>query len=657
MDGPRESLNSGDDPFALRAHAAALLLLVPLTLLFTWPLPVHLREAVLGAGAGDNMSAIWNIWWAGVAIRGPDALLWTHALFAPLGTSLVLHSFAPLESVAAAVLWPGDPVTAYNLTLAALVFLNGACAYWAAWTVTRDSVASFFAAVAFAGAPFLLLRLHGHLNVLSAWALPLVLVAVRHYRQHPGWLSSLWLAPAIAVLAYSDAYYVIFGVTLIAAYLVLSEWPVVLRRRPLTTARRRTLTGLIGLSLVLIAVIVWIETTGGTDTTLLGARLRMTDSFNPRVILGFLLIAALVAWAWPALALEPGSERTSPVGWRPLTLAAVVAFALASPLVTAGFELWRAGDYESQTYFWRSAPPGIDLASLVLGNPLGFGTGRQTTSLLQQLSIDWTESAAWLGAAPLLLFALALARLRSNREARVYFWITALFFVWSLGPYLRVFGFNTGFMLPQTLLRFIPVVSNARIPGRAFVVVVLMVAMLGAMTIAHLRRTHGSRTTVAVALAALVLDFWPAHPSIPVERPAIYDTLASEPPGVVLEIPLGLRDGFGERGALNHHALVFQTVHGHPQMGGFVARLSSRVESAYEHDPIVGPILALSEGKPAAEAPSAEPPAQCDLTCGVRYVVIDDAAASTELQAFVARSFRLRLRQRSGSRALYEVDR
>ena len=73
--------------------------------------------------------------------------------------------------------------------------------------------------------------------------------------------------------------------------------------------------------------------------------------------------------------------------------------------------------------------------------------------------------------------------LHASRPARI-FWIAGLFFVWALGPYLRVFGVNTAFMLPQTILRFVPVVANARIPGRAFVVVQLMIAVLGAMALA-----------------------------------------------------------------------------------------------------------------------------------------------------------------------------
>ena len=156
----------------------------------------------------------------------------------------------------------------------------------------------------------------------------------------------------------------------------------------------------------------------------------------------------------------------------------------------------------------------------------------------------------------------------------------------------------------------------------------------------------------------MILDFWPApHPWTPIDRPTIYDTLKAEPPGIVLEIPLGVRDGFGLRGALDHRVLLYQTVHEHPQMGGFVARLSSRVKTGLRHGSrSSGRSLICPKGAPPRLAAPRAPPASCLLTCDVRYVVIDEAEASDELEAFVAKVFSLRLLARSGPRALYAVD-
>ena len=82
------------------------------------------------------------------AAFGPEPLFSTQALFAPISTSLALHSYAPLVSIMVSLLFPfADTVALYNLALIGAVFLNLTCAYAAAWMLTRDRLASFFAAV------------------------------------------------------------------------------------------------------------------------------------------------------------------------------------------------------------------------------------------------------------------------------------------------------------------------------------------------------------------------------------------------------------------------------------------------------------------------------------------------------------------------------
>ena len=70
-----------------------------------------------------------------------------------------------------------------------------------------------------------------------------------------------------------------------------------------------------------------------------------------------------------------------------LPMAVIAAALLLSPVLVLAFRLWRSGDYGSQVYFWRSAPPGIDLVTLFLGNPLGFAPGPWTASVLDRLGI------------------------------------------------------------------------------------------------------------------------------------------------------------------------------------------------------------------------------------------------------------------------------
>ena len=59
----------------------------------------------------------------------------------------------------------------------------------------------------------------------------------------------------------------------------------------------------------------------------------------------------------------------------------------------------------------------------------------------------------------------------AERAARTWLLLGCVFLVWSAGPFLRVFGIDTGLPLPQVLLRYVPVVSNARIPPHVGVLV------------------------------------------------------------------------------------------------------------------------------------------------------------------------------------------
>jgi hypothetical protein len=213
-----------------------------------------------------------------------------------------------------------------------------------------------------------------------------------------------------------------------------------------------------------------------------------------------------------------------------------------------------------------SAPSGIDVATLFFGNPLSRWTGRWSAALYERFGIDPVESVAWLGVVPLLLAGYAVSCRLSTPEIRPWLWIALVFFVWALGPYLMVFGQNSGIMLPQTLLRYVPIVNNARIPARAFVVVLLTVALVGAVGLAAFRRTRYGTPIGVAAIVAAVINFWPApHAIFPLHSSFVYDTLRHLPPGVLMEVPFGVGDGNTDRGYVDHMAFYYQTIHGQPR--------------------------------------------------------------------------------------------
>jgi hypothetical protein len=641
----------------LVGHLLPIVLFGALAVLCTWPLPLHMQHAVIGEGAGDNLAFVWNFWWTRVALEQADrTLFWTGDLFAPLGTSLVLHMLTPAATVPAALFPRFDPVVAYNAALVATVFLNGVCAYAAAYAVARDRVAASFAGIAFSAAPFLLVRLQGHLNVLSAWGLPLLILALVRFERKPSTWSAIHVGAVLSLLVYTDYYYAIYGVAVAAVLLLRGRWRVTVASRPLTAFRRRILRALAALFALTAALITWIGVSGGSDTTVLGQTVRVRGTFNPRVAAWLTLAAMLAVWKWPRVVVARGAQQQDgrPIRLLPVVVSTTVLLIL--PVVAGSLQLLAAGDYVSQRFSWRSAPSGLDLASLAAGNPLGRLTGAAPAALYQRFGLDRIEGIGWIGLAPLVLVAGSLRRLREDAHGRALLVLGAVFLIWSLGPYLMVFGYNTGLMLPQTLAKFVPVLSNARIPGRGLAVVILAAALLSALALRGLRTSPRGRVLTLLAFVVLLADFWPRRQVLVslADTPALYQTLKTQPPGAVLELPLGVRDSFGMRGDLDHRVLLYQSVHEHPLVGGLVARLSPRLLAAYENDRVLGPILRLSSpGAQPATAP--RPPCGETLACAVRYVVVDEPRTSAALEAFVEETFRLDPVERNEGRVLYSV--
>lgn len=231
--------------------------------------------------------------------------------------------------------------------------------------------------------------------------------------------------------------------------------------------------------------------------------------------------------------------------------------------------------------------------------------------------------------------------------------------IWSLGPWLSVGGVNTGVMLPQNLLSLIPVLSNARMPGRGMVIVLLALAVVTAHVIARDRRLSSSGALLVVGVLAVVDNVPAPFPITAASVSPIYSELAARPSGVVCELPLGLHDGFGEVGIFDMRVLIAQTVHRHPILGGAAARIPPSLETRYGAMPIVRSLLALSAGRsadPADLAASPDESGQRLVDRDIRFLVLDRALAPAGLTTYVERALPLRRLASDGTRDLFVIE-
>src|SRR5262249_3212224 len=247
----------------------------------------------------------------------------------------------------------------------------------------------------------------------------------------------------------------------------------------------------------------------------------------------------------------------------------------------------------------------------------------------------------WMPISALILAAVAVAGRLADSVVRQWTVTGAVFMTWALGPWLMMFGQQTSLILPATLVRFLPIVANARIPGRAMVVVYLALAMLGSLGLARLTERAARRRRTTLCLTALLaIECLPARPPLDTpDMPSQYATLRTRVRrGALCELPLGLRDGFGEAGSFGSSVLLHQTLHERPIVGGFLARLPPAIARDYETMPVIGLLLRLSAGGRLSDEHGVLSPREASsalAAAGIAFVVLDTRRASPDLIQYV----------------------
>jgi hypothetical protein len=666
-------------------HGSAGVLFAALALVWSFPLVRHLTTHLPGPGIGDNVDFLWNFWWARWALASGSPLFHTTYLFVPVGADLTLHTHTALAAVFGATALGGLPIiAAENVTILLGLFLNGFGAYWLSWRITRDRGSAIVGGIVFGGSPFIAAHLYGHFNFTMAWTIPLFAVAASEAVRGGTIRWAVAAGSLLGITAYIDYYYLVYELVLALCFVGLEgrDWAVT-RRGP--TPRSRILARWTAILILAdVVVLTAIVVTGGFAVDWGPVRLSARDVFNPLQAF-WLLVAAFLCFRFrPHVAGRRCHGTTTERVLRGALIASAVFLLTAAPIVWGSLGLFWRGEYVTPQYFWRSAPKGIDLASFILGNPLNGLWGATVRGAYRSGAIDLVESTGWLGVVPMLLAGWAVWRRidaraippcpasegsppphnppphdATSRAVSQWSTIGLVFLVWALGPHLTVFGMSTGMPLPQALLRYVPVVANARIPGRAMIMTYLALSVLSAIGISKRHQTRTPVLILMLAVLAIVADFLPApFPLVALDHPSIYEVLRDRrEPGAVCELPLGIRDGLGDRGAFDDRVLFYQTIHQRRLAGGFVARLPQAVIATYEGDPLLAALLRLSQ----RAAPSRDAPPLPDRVAaadrlrlnGIAFIVLNRAAASAELIDYVEHVLPLTLIAQADTRSLY----
>ncbi len=294
-----------------------------------------------------------------------------------------------------------------------------------------------------------------------------------------------------------------------------------------------------------------------------------------------------------------------------------------------------------------------DLVTYVVPGWLNPFFAAVTAPIADQLHYLDVPKEVYLGWTVLVLAALALAWGGGRERALRPFWLIAgCFFLLSLGPYLHAFG-TTKFAgigpvpLPYSWFHALPLIGLARTPGNNVVMASFGLAIVGGWALQRFA-LRWPATGIAIALIAIALVAMETKTEIPltgaVDRP-MFDWLRSQGPGVLMEVPSGLRDGrvgFGDPQGFVQSDQVF---HQQQIFGGFVARIPDGVFKEYRSDRV------LTYFADPEQAP--QPPGETTLArlreLHVRYVLVYDGGYAAKVRDYLTNSVGLvMLRQEPG---------
>jgi hypothetical protein len=524
----------------------------------THPLATDLGSSFISDGR-DGCVFPWNIYNFRQSVLAGENPFFTDRIFHPVGTSLLLHVYAPVSGVVGLAV--SNPVLALNLTVLLSFVFSGLGAYLLCRRYVESRAVAALAGFAFAYCPYKLMHLYGHYDLLLSAPIPFFVLF---------WLRSFaWGGKA-------------------------------------GQSGRGTQEGLGRSARPRLA---------STRSLVLAAVCYAVTFFSCYYYAYFLLIFVALHAAFFGLRLHAARVLTR----RNL----VWAIALVAVSTGAVALLHLAGlDREGPTRIGLGQSSDA-LAFLVPSAYSRFlATGPVAHLRLDVIRANEAESTVYIGYV-ILVFVLVYLAARDYRretaEAKMLAFMTGAFLAF-MAPIVLVAD-KVICALPTALLHYAPFLNNFRVPYRFDVMVMLFAPILAGIAIErHLlpRLPKRARFAAVAALVAILFVEYSqvSYPTISRRGvPRVYDRLAAREPGALLEIPFGLRDGFHMIGDERTVQMYYQTIHHKEILGGLVSRPAKDLFAYFQSEPVASDLLTMMEA-----GATAAPRAHADRVTAARFL-------------------------------------
>jgi hypothetical protein len=650
-----------------------------LSLVLTWPAAAHMATHVPGDGI-DDPSLAWNLWWARHAFldqpQNPFNVTWQ---FWPIGINLAFYTLTILNGLLSIPLQlVFGLIPAYNLLLL-----------------------SSFVIGAF-GAYLLCLDVVGCLDRETSRQ------GNTETRKQGNYVLAAFVGGALYAFASSKMFYAALGQGNIAS----SQW----------------------IPFAVLYIVRAARPGGSARDAALAALFLALQAYAELTYASFLLIFAGLAALWglarglnyhlaESRVRQLGTGTNSPTqgdgetARRPASglLSLVGRFLLIASLFLLAVVPFLANmlpDLRAEGNFFASGGGFSDLFSADLaGYALPTQLHPVLGDLVRQLSNDSAPRSdgshfpvdkgqqVYVGYVAL---GLALVGLwRGRRSAETWFWAAAalVFFLLTLGPSLRIAGYDQGIPLPFAWVARLPFFEANRYPSRYGVMLLVSLAPLAALglriadcrlqiehrpplpgtDISNRQSTIRNRQWLRGGLFALILaGLLFEHLSIPLSLsdlrvPELYARVAADPGDfALLEVPPGWRNGARVAGKMDTvimQELWNQTAHGKRVLGGNTSRNPELKFQYFSENPTLALLIAstnaadvpqhqaLREVLASREITDEDRTQARDLAAllRIRYVMVHRDKIPSETERILQQVLPLELVDESGDLALYRV--